>query len=307
MRILVTGGDGFVGRHLCAELVERGHDVTSLSRTPDRSVLPAEVTAVSGDVTECSTIEDAFEGRDAVVNLVALSPLHQPERGRSHSGVHIGGSLNTVKAAEEHGVGKVLHMSAYGADPNAAAAYFRAKGLAEKVMFESDLDWVIFRPSVMFGEAGHFVPFARTVTTPYATVLPDGGATRFQPIWIEDSVPLFANAIEDDACLGRVYEIGGPRILTLAEVTKRIYRAQGRATTVESVPMALAEIGLSAVDPIPLIPFGTDQAHALRMDNVPDHNDIEAFGVDESDLTTLRMFLRREQRHSRGAPLRASY
>jgi NADH dehydrogenase len=83
MDILVVGGDGFVGRHLCPELVDRGHAVTSLSRSPDAEALPDEIETASGDVTDYDSIEGAFEGRDAAINLTALPPLHQPQSGTS--------------------------------------------------------------------------------------------------------------------------------------------------------------------------------------------------------------------------------
>lgn len=298
MRILVTGGDGFVGRHLCAELVKRGHAVTSLSRYPDRAVLPDEVTSISGNVTKYNSITGAFEGQDAVVNLVALSPLYQPPKGRSHENTQIIGTLNTAKAAREHDLEKLLHMSALGVDATAQMAYFRAKAVAETVVRHSGLNWVMFRPSAIFGEAGHFIPFIEKVTTPYVTVLPGGGTTRFQPIWIGDCVPMFADAVETDDHIGEIYEIGGPQVLTLATITELIYHTNGVSTTVYPVPMVLAILGFAAVDPMSLIPLGLDQARALQTDNITDQNDIHAFGVNQTDLTALSTYLKRESQSS---------
>ena len=294
MRILVTGGDGFVGRHLCAELVERGHAVTSLSRYPDRSVLPDEIASISGNVTEYDSITGAFEGQDAVVNLVALSPLYQPSRGRSHENTQVIGTLNIIRAAREHAVGKLLHMSALGADATAPMAYFRAKAVAETVVRHSGLDWVMFRPSAIFGEAGHFLSFIQTVTTPYVTVLPGGGTTRFQPIWIGDCVPMFADAIETDDHIDEIYELGGPQVLALATIAKLIYQAKGMSTTVYPVPMGLAILGFATIDPISFIPLGLDQARALQTDNITDQNDIYAFGVDQTDLMAPSTYLKRK-------------
>lgn len=301
MDVLVLGGDGFVGRHLCAELVARGHDVTSLSRYPDASVLPDEVATVSGNVTEYGTFDDAVAGRDAVYNLPALSPLYQPPPERSHSDVHIRGTLNVVRAVREHGVGTLFQMSALGAADNAPTAYFRAKAAAETAVRNSTVDWVIFRPSVMFGEAGHFVPFVRTVTTPGVAPLPGGGRTRFQPVWVRDGVELYADAIEDDAHLGEVYELGGREVVTLAEVTERLYRAAGTATTTVPVPMGLAALGAATVEPVSQVPFGHDQVAALRVDTVTDDNCLEAFGRAPSDMTSLASYLEREQVASDGA------
>ncbi|MEF8791895.1 MAG: NAD(P)H-binding protein, partial [Haloarculaceae archaeon] len=199
MNVLVVGGTGFVGAHLCRELAERGHHVTALSRDPDEAAvpLPPAVDRVAGDATAYDSIEGAFEGQDAVVYLVALSPLFKPSGGyERHYDVHLGGTENAVRAAKEHGVEKYVQMSALGADPDADTAYIRSKGEADRVVRESGLDWTIFQPSVIFGEGDEFVGFTKLLAPPYFTPLPGGGKSEFQPIWIGDLVQMFAMAVE---------------------------------------------------------------------------------------------------------------
>lgn len=89
---------------MCAELVDRDHTVTSLSRSPDPEVLPDEVETVTGDVTDYESIEGAFEGKDATVNLTALPPLHQSQPGTFHDTVCIGGAVNAAHAASEYSI-----------------------------------------------------------------------------------------------------------------------------------------------------------------------------------------------------------
>ena len=292
MNVLVTGGDGFVGSSLCDELASQGHDVTVLSRDPDSSIFSEDVETVMGDLTAYDSIESAFEGMDVVVNLVALSPLFQPKGGDDeHFEIHLGGTENAVRAAEEHSVPKIVQMSALGADPNGPTAYIRSKGQAESVVRDSGLDWVIFRPSVVFGEGGEFVSFTEQLTPPFVAPLPGGGRTRFQPIWVEDLASMLADATTDDEYNGKVYEIGGPEVLALADVARMAQRAKGRSVSIVPVPMELAEIGLSVAGSIPMIPFGPDQARSLQMDNTVSDNDIGAFGVSESDLRTLGEYL----------------
>ena len=290
MDVLVTGGDGFVGRYLCDELAERGHSVTALSRDPDPSVFDGDVTTAVGDVTAYDSIVDTFAGHDAVVNLVALSPLFQPPSGTSHREVHLHGTENAVRAAEEHSIKRFVQMSALGADSDGETAYIRTKGRAEGVVKDSDLDWTIFRPSVVFGDGGEFVSFTKKVTPPYLAPLPRGGRTRFQPIWVGDLAPMLADGLDDEH-VGETYELGGPAVLTLADVAKLAYRAEGKPVSVLPVPMGLTKLGMSAVGPLPVIPFGPDQARSLEMDNVVQQNDIGAFGRGESDLTTLASYL----------------
>ncbi|WP_435100113.1 complex I NDUFA9 subunit family protein [Halarchaeum sp. P4] len=296
MKVLVTGGTGFIGTHLCRELVERGHDVTALARTPDADGVPDGVKAVTGDVTAYDSIEGSFEGQDAVINLVALSPLFKPKGGaKRHFEVHLQGTENVVRAAEKHDVRKLVQLSALGADPDGETAYIQAKGRAEEVVRDSEVAWTILRPSVVFGEGGEFVSFTKTLTTPHVTGLPGGGETRFQPIWVGDLVGLIADSLKKEHD-GETYEVGGPEVLTLADVAKEIYRAEGKSLTVLSIPMPLAKLGMSLADNVPVIPFGSDQYRSLRFDNTVAENDVAAFGRDPADLKRFTTYLRERQK-----------
>jgi len=290
MQVLVAGGSGFIGSHLSRELLDRGHEVTVLSRSPEDS--PEGADAVVGDVTAYDSIEGPVADHDAVVNLVALSPLFKPSGGNeAHDRVHRGGTENLMKAAEAADVERFVQMSALGADPQGATHYIRAKGAAEQLVRESDLDSVVFRPSVVFGDGGEFVPFTKKLAPPFLTPLPGGGKTRFQPIHVADLVPMLADGVEDDEHVGEVYELGGPEKLTLARIAKLVHRADGRSATVLPVPMPLAGVGLTVAGAIPGFPMGKDQYKSLRFDNTTADNDVGAFGVAESEFTTIGSYL----------------
>ena len=292
MNVLVVGGDGFVGRNLCAELSDRDHDVTALSRPPDGAALPDAVESVTGDVTAYDSIEPAFEGQDAVVQLVALSPLFKAKgSGDPHDRIHRGGTEHCVRAAEAHGVDRFLQLSGIHADPDADTAYLRAKGRAEAVVRDSALDWTIVRPTIIFGDGDEFADFVTLLTTPVVTGLPGGGTVRYQPIYVGDAAPILADAATKAQHVGETYEVGGPEELTLAEVTRLIYRSRGSKTRVLPIPTALAKVGLRALNPVPFFPLGTDQAKSMDVDLVVGHNDVDAFGVDEADMTTYAGYL----------------
>ncbi len=292
MNVLVAGGNGFIGTNLVDELIERGHDVTVLARNPDAASLPDDVNTVSGDVTAYDSVEPALAGQDAVVNLVALSPLFKPKGGnKMHDEVHRHGTENLVRAAENAGVERFVQMSALGADPDGATAYIRAKGQAEAHVTDSDLDWVIIRPSVVFGDGGEFVSFTKKLAPPFVTPLPGGGKTKFQPIWVGDLVPMLADAVEADEHVGETYELGGPDKLSLADVAKLAHGADGRSVTVLPVPMALAGVGLSIGGNIPGFPMGADQYRSLKFDNTTDENAVSAFGTNVTELTSLSDYL----------------
>jgi uncharacterized protein YbjT (DUF2867 family) len=306
MKVLVTGGTGFIGAALSRELASRGHDVVALARHPeDADFAEANIEVVAGDVTAIDSLREPMEGVDWVVNLVALSPLFKPRGGdQKHFEVHLEGTENVVEAAEDAGVKRIVQMSALGADPEGTTAYIRSKGEAEAVVRDSSLDWVVFRPSVIFGDGGEFVSFTKKLAPPYLAVLPGGGKTRFQPIWRGDLVAMLADAAtgtvtgphapaatDEDPHVGRIYELGGPEVLTMAEVAELAHRADGRPVTVIPVPMALAGVGLKTLDVVPGVPMGADQYRSLKFDNTTESTDYEAFGYDHDDLRTLREYL----------------
>ena len=290
MKVLIAGGSGFIGSNLVEEVLERGHDVTVLSRNPDEGDLPADVELAMGDVSAYDSIAGAVAEHDVVVNLVSLSPLFDTPSGLTHERVHLDGTKNLVRAAEDGGVDRFIQMSGLGVDPDAPTAYLRAKGRAEEVVQASNLEWTIFRPSVVFGDGAEFVRFTKLVTTPYVTGLP-GGDTKFQPIWVGDLVSMLADAVEEDGHDGAIYELGGPDVFTLAEVTELIYEADGKPIAIVPVPIALAKLGLTVAGPIPFVPMGPDQARSLGIDNTVTENDVTTFGYDESDLRTFREYL----------------
>jgi len=295
MEVHVTGGTGFVGSHLSNELAERGFDVVAVSRSPEKTPirLGESVERREGDVTNPETLD--FEGADAVVHLVALSPLTKP-RGTTHEAVTAEGTRNVVGACEGAGVERVVHMSALGADPDGSTAYIRAKGEAESAVRGSSLNWTVFRPSVVFGDGGEFVSFTKLLTTPYVTGLPGGGKNRFQPIYVGDLVGMLADTLEEEGHVGETYEVGGPESLTLAEMSKMVYEAEGRSLCVVPVPMPLAKVGLSLADPLPFVPMGSDQYRSLKMDNVVEGtNDADKFGLSVERMTTFAEYLGLEE------------
>ncbi|MFC6752373.1 complex I NDUFA9 subunit family protein [Halorubrum tibetense] len=295
MKVLVAGGTGFIGSHLCRALADGGHEVTALSRSPSET--PEGVDSAVGDVTAYDSIAPAVDGHDAVVNLVALSPLFEPDGGNvMHDRIHRGGTENLVRAAEDAGADRFIQMSALGADPDGDTAYIRAKGQAEELVTGSDLDWTIFRPSVVFGEGGEFVSFTKRLKKLFAPLvplypLPGGGKTRFQPIHVGDLVPMLVAAVESDDHVSETYEVGGPDTLTLREVTTLVYEAERKGVTIVPLPMPLARLGLGVLGAVPGFPMGSDQYRSLKFDNTTADNDASTFGVEPSEMTTLAGYL----------------
>ena len=292
MKVLVAGGTGFIGRHLCRTLRDRGHDVTALGRSKPPEGLPDDVSFAAGDVTDVDTLIPAIADQDAVIHLVSLSPLFSPKGGaKQHEVVTVGGTRNVIRAMNETDVDRLVYLSGLGADPEGETAFIRTKGRAEAIIRAADVEWTILRPSAVFGDGGEFISFVRLVTTPYVTGLPGGGSMRFQPIWVSDLARLIATTIEDQQHVGETYDIGGPDSLTLAEVTKLIYNGEGRPITIIPIPMPVARIGLTLGGILPFIPLGPDQYRSLTFENTPDENHVEKLDGDLDSFKTLPEYL----------------
>lgn len=291
MNILLVGGTGFIGTNLAETLDDRGHSVTAMSRNPEDAQLPDSVERAAGNATNVDDVREHIAGHDAVVNLVALSPLFEPPGNLTHERIHLGATKATIEAAEAEGVSRFIQMSANGADPDGDTAYIRAKGQAEVATRASDLDWTIFRPSVVFGDGGEFIDFALDLAPGPIKPLPGGGRMQFQPIWVGDVTDCIGTALESYEHVGETYAIGGPDVLTLAEITRMAARAKGRSATIVPVPMTLTTLGLHLAEYVPPVPMGADQARSLKRDDVIPDNDVTACGRDVADLRTLGEYL----------------
>lgn len=264
MLIAVTGATGFVGRHLSTLLIRRGHTVRALVRRPDRGRVLGDlpVEPVAGDLANETALAALVRGADAVVHLVGIIV----ERGAAtFEAVHVGGTVRLLAAAREAKVGKFVHMSALGAryEPG-ATSYHRTKWRAEELVRASRLAHVVFRPSIINGPESAPI---RTLALlhRWSPVVPLFGDGRFltQPVWIEDVALAFALAAER-ADVGGVLELGGPEVLSYAELVRAVGRAVGHPRPLVSVPLGLARLAATALGLAgPLAPLTRDQLEML--------------------------------------------
>jgi uncharacterized protein YbjT (DUF2867 family) len=231
--ILVTGGNGFVGRAVVQALHTSGHDVRILVRDPaavNPRSFPAGTEIVRGDITKPETLKAACTGVQGVIHLVGIIV---ETGGDTYTSVHLTGTKNILAAAKAAGATRFVHMSALGARPNARSCYHITKFEAEEKVRESGLDWTIFQPSIIFGEHDGFVNlFADLMRPPLLTlsfgVVPcvGGGTTVLQPIAVGDVARCFAQSVSDPSAIGQTYPLGG-QPFTLREIMEAIAKALG--------------------------------------------------------------------------------
>jgi uncharacterized protein YbjT (DUF2867 family) len=230
VKVLVTGGTGFVGTHLTNALLRRGHAVAILARDPEsarnRYNRPVEVAA--GDVLDPASLAAACKGREAIIHLVGI--IHE-SRGQSFDRMHREAAENVLAAARGAGVRRFLHMSAMGAAEEAPSAYGRTKAVGEKAVRASGLDGTIFRPSIIFGPGDGFVSLLASIVRRNPAFIPviGPGTTQFMPVSVYDVARVFADALEKPETAGMTFEVGGPEIFALNDIYREIAAAVGKA------------------------------------------------------------------------------
>lgn len=291
--VAVVGATGFVGRHVTARLAESGHRVIAISRTSRR--LPtwgAEVTTDAVDVETGRGLPAALDGVDAVVHLVAIP---RQARGRTFAAVNVRGTQRVVEAARAAGVRRFVHLSALGVADDPRLDYLYSKWLGERIVRESDLDWVVFRPSLMFGPGDGFFSLVRTTLkwwSPGVVAIPGRGDTRFQPLAVDDLAIAVEKAVIEAERAGSVYEIGGPRYWTYREIVDEVMGVTEMRRLKLPMPIPLLR-GLTAVTDrvLPIFPVSHDQIASLSRPNSTELDAFErAFGVKPRpmDLSYLR-------------------
>jgi uncharacterized protein YbjT (DUF2867 family) len=274
MKVLVTGGTGFVGPHVVRAIAEHGHELKLLVRDSTRSrELPGR--PVVGEMTNTVSLQHGVEGADAVVHLVAIRQGREEQFER----VMEQGTRDLVTAAKAAGVKRFVLMSALGTSEvtKDLVPYYHAKWEMEKAVKGSGLEHVIFRPSFVFGSDGGILPTFRKLAklTPVTPII-GSGEQRIQPIWIDDLSAYFATALDKPETTNRTFELGGPDIVSWNEFWQLLRTALGiRRRPRVHVPVGLMRVNAVVTERLPgNIPLTRDLLKMLEHgDNVVSNDD----------------------------------
>jgi uncharacterized protein YbjT (DUF2867 family) len=286
MTVLVTGGTGFVGPKVVHALRAEERPVRILARNPDKQdrfkAWGCEI--VQGDMTEAESLRRAADGADAVVHLVGLPPFADPEATKR---IMEQGTQDLLAAAKEAGVQRFVLMSALGTSERSKdlSAYYHAKWEEEQAVKESGLEHTIFRPSFIFGRDGGMLP-ALIRLNRWSPVVPVAGTRKFQPIWVDDVAAFFAAGLASAAAAGQTFELGGPDIVTSAEVHDRIRKTLGKRRLAFQLPTGLLKAGASAGRVLPQFRGAPGAIAMLEFeDNVTDIKPaVETLGIEPISL-----------------------
>jgi len=271
-KILILGGTGFVGTHVCEKLIKQQCSVTVATRRRDSArhlqLLPLlEVAEVN--VHDPAALAALVAGHDAVVNLVAI--LHGTEAAFDRAHVQLPQKL--VQACQSSGVRRIVHISALGASPSSASLYQRSKARGEAVLLASKLDVTLLRPSVIFGAEDKFLNTFAALQVVFPVIPLAASGARFQPVWVEDVASAVLRCLPDNHTIGQIFEACGPEVFTLKELVQWAGRCAGvnggRGRPLLALPDALARLQAWLMELLPGDPvLSRDNLDAMKTDNV---------------------------------------
>jgi NADH dehydrogenase len=278
-RILVLGGGGFIGRYVVDRLVARVASVVVPTRRRDR--IKGLIVLPTAEVVEANVHDTAALGRlisdcDAVINLIGILHGNRPPASSASYGseflqAHVELPRRIVAACERHGVRRLLHVSALGADPRGPSMYLRSKGDGERVVqAASAVETTVFRPSVVFGREDRFLNLFAGMARWLPLLAVGRPDARFQPVWVGDVASAIVNALDNVETYGRIYELCGPRTYTLRELVRFAARASGHRRPVIGLPDSLAALmAWSFEHLVPGEPLmSRDNLESLKVDNI---------------------------------------
>jgi uncharacterized protein YbjT (DUF2867 family) len=217
LTVLVTGASGFVGSHLAQALVDAGHRVMAMTRHPDRYHGAGE--PVNGDVSDPASLTAALSGVDAAYYLVHSLAHDDFERKDAEA------ARTFSAAAEQAGLERIIYLGGLGREDQDLSTHLRSRREVERLLAGGGVPVTVLRAAIVIGHGGISWEITRQLVAHLpAMVVPQWATTRTQPIALPDIVDYLVGVLEPENARGRVFEVGGPEVLTYADMMKRVAR-----------------------------------------------------------------------------------
>lgn len=301
--VLVLGGTGFVGAHVCEKLVRAGWHITVPTRrwVNARPVLHLPtVRVVELDVHDEPALAQALAGHMAVVNLIAI--LHGTQAAFER--VHVDLPQKLGRACQAAGVRQLVHVSALGANAenpqSSPSMYLRSKGQGEVVLTmaateQPGFDLTLLRPSVIFGADDKFLNLFAKLQKVFPVMPLAGADTRFQPVWVQDVAAAVVRSLQGGLSPSpRVIELCGPDVFTLKELVQLSAQLagvrMGRGRPVLPLPPWLGRVQARLIELAPGDPLmSRDNLASMQIDNVASGQllGLASLGITSSALTAI--------------------
>ena len=289
--LLVAGGTGLVGSAITEELLRRGEHVAVMGRDANyiRSCFGLQADVRVADVRDQTALDAAMQGVTTVINAVQMpnSPIENKKRGWTFEEIDLKGTRRQVDAAKRAGVQRFVYISGVGAAPDAAKHWHRFKWQAEQYLRDSGLEWVVVRPTWIYGPGDHslnrIIGFGRFL--PFIPTFGDG-RQAMQPVFIDDVGRVLSDAALRPEAANQVFELGGPEVMTMNDVFKTALEVQGKKRPILHQPVFLGKLLGYPASLLPNPPLSADAVDFITSPAVADMTALEA--VFNPRLTPLR-------------------
>ena len=286
----ILGGGGFIGRYLVRNLTKKNYRcIITTRKTFEKGYLKTQATPGAIELLDWnpynfSELKEAIKNSDIVINLIGI--LYETRKQKFHN-IHSSIPEAVAKICSESDVKKFIHVSAIGANENSKSLYQKSKHLGEVKALSNFKNTVIIRPSVVCGTEDNFTNlFSKLSVLPIIPVV--GINYKFQPILVTDVADAIVQAIEIKDNEGKIYEIGGPKIISFGDMVKSILKTINKKRFVVQMPMVIAKIQSTITDLLPIPPILTkDQCEILsEADNVvsTNHLTLKDLDINPSDV-----------------------
>jgi uncharacterized protein YbjT (DUF2867 family) len=230
VRILVTGASGFVGSRLVAALDGAGHEVRAMTRRPER--YEGAGRPVAGDVGDEASLREALEGCGAAYYLV--HSLDHPDFERKDADA----ARAFARAAAATGIDRIVYLGGLGQDSDQLSRHLRSRREVERLLGDTGVPVTVLRAGIVVGHGGVSWELTRQLVAHLpAMVTPRWVSTRTQPIAVADVVRYLVGVLDAPEAAGRVFEVGGPEVLTYLQMMTRVAEIQNRHLFVVPVPL----------------------------------------------------------------------
>jgi len=228
MKIAITGGTGFIGRHLARELSSRGHEVIALARGQyARNTQPVEgARFVALDANDTERLTQAFEGCDAVVHCAGTSV---EDSRQTFQRLHVEGTRSAVAAAERAGVKKLVLVSYLSVRPNVNSEYHTTKWQGEEIVRASSLNFTILKAGLVYGRGDHLLNNLSNLFRKLPVFAAVGLREKsVRLVAVEDLVAVIRAVLEKDRFARQTVAVLGPEEFPFSQAARRIARAMGK-------------------------------------------------------------------------------
>ena len=262
----ILGGGGFIGRYLVRNLTKKNFRCIIPTRNAFQKgylktqAPPGAIEFIDWKSNDFSKIEEAIKNSDIVINLIGI--LFET-RKQSFSNIHSRIPDLISKFCSKSEVKKFIHVSAIGANSTSKSIYQKSKFEGEVKALNNFKNTIIIRPSVVCGTEDNFTNlFSKLSFLPVIPVV--GIKYKFQPILVTDVAEAIVKAIEIKSNEGKIYEIGGPKIISFGDMVKSILKTINKKRFVVEMPMPLARMQSKILSLLPFPPILTeDQCNIL--------------------------------------------